>query len=121
VRKIALVYAAVAEEEKAAHDRLRRTLGFVLRGPHHAYNLELGGAALEQPALATAYAREDWAAVDRLVSDDVVRSHAASGTPAQFRAALERYQSVGLDEIVFAGIGGTKDLHRILDAASIAG
>jgi 5,10-methylenetetrahydromethanopterin reductase len=121
VRKVALVYAAAAEDEKAAHDRLRRTLGFVLRGPHHRRNLALGGAALDQPALAQAYAREDWAAVDRLVGDDVVRAHAASGTPAQLRAALERYQSVGLDEIVFAGIGRTEDLRRILDAASIAG
>lgn len=121
VRKIALVYAAMAEDEKTAHDRLRRTLGFVLRGPHHRRNLALGGAALDQPALASAYAREEWAAVDRLVGDDVIRSPAASGTPAQFRAALARYQSAGLDEIALAGIGGTDDLRRVLDAASAAG
>jgi 5,10-methylenetetrahydromethanopterin reductase len=121
VRKIALVYAAVAETEKAAHDRLRRTLAFILRGPHHARNLELAGTVLDQQALAAAFAAEDWPVVDRLVGDEVLRRHAASGTPEQVRSAFARYRAVGLDEMVIAGTGGGEALRRVLAAAAIAG
>jgi 5,10-methylenetetrahydromethanopterin reductase len=121
VRKVALVYSSVAADEKTAHDRLRRTLGFILRGPHHARNLELAGTALDQAALAAAFAREDWAVVDRLVDDEVMRRHAASGTPEQVRAAFQRYRAVGLDEIVIAGAADGAALRQLLAAASLAG
>ncbi len=121
VRKIALVYASVAAEEKTAHDRLRRTLGFILRGSHHARNLELAGSALDQQTLAAAFAREDWATVDRLVDDEVLRRHAASGTPDQLRAAFQRYRGVGLDEIVIAGVAGGEALRQVLETATLAG
>src|SRR6202034_627617 len=99
VRRIALVLAGADQE--GAHGRLRRRLGFILRGAHHAANLRLAGTVLDQAALADAYAREDWARVEALVSDDVVRRHAASGTAAELRAALAAYRATGLDEIVF--------------------
>jgi 5,10-methylenetetrahydromethanopterin reductase len=90
---------------------VRRPIGFVLRGAHHAENIRLGGASLDQRALAAAYAAENWSEVDRLVSDDVVRSHAACGTAAEVRARLDEYRAIGLDEVVLGGLD---------DAASIA-
>jgi 5,10-methylenetetrahydromethanopterin reductase len=92
-------------------DPIRRPIGFVLRGAHHAENIRLGGASLDQPALTAAYAAEDWSEVDRLVSDDVVRRHTACGTPQQVRDRLDEYRAIGLDEVVLGGID---------DAASIA-
>jgi 5,10-methylenetetrahydromethanopterin reductase len=118
VRRSALVYAAAAADEKTAHNRLRRTLAFVLRGQHHARNLEVSGTELDQRALAAAYEREDWAAVEALVDDEVVRRHAASGTPAQLRAAFARYREVGLDELVIAGAGDAAALRRLIEAAA---
>ena len=117
VRKIGLVFAAMNRNEKAAHDSIRRVLAFVLRGAHHAHNLELAGGGLDQAALAEAFAREDWAAVDRLMHDDVVRRHAASGTPEQVRAAFAAYHAVGLDEVVIAGAAGSPMLGQILETA----
>ncbi|WP_249149505.1 hypothetical protein [Bradyrhizobium liaoningense] len=75
---------SAADDEVIAHDRLRRILGFILRGQHHARNLSIAGTSLDQAALAKAYAQEDWTTVERLVSDEVVKNHAASGTPEQF-------------------------------------
>jgi 5,10-methylenetetrahydromethanopterin reductase len=114
-RKVGIVYTKLGATEKEGIDPIRRPIGFVLRGAHHAENIRLSGARLDQAALATAYAAENWAEVDRLVSDDVVRRHAACGTPDQVRAKLEEYRAIGLDEVV---IGGMDDALSI--AAALA-
>ncbi len=97
-------------------DQIRRPIGFVLRGPHHAENIRLSGAPLDQAALWNAYAAEDWAGVDRLVSDEVVRRHAACGTPAQVRAKLDEYRAIGLDEIVLGGLDDAPSIAAALAA-----
>jgi 5,10-methylenetetrahydromethanopterin reductase len=116
IQKTALVFVSAADNETAAHNRLRRVLGFILRGQHHARNLSLAGTSLDQTALAKAYAREDWSAVEELVSDEVVRNHAVSGTPDQFHQAIKAYEDVGIDEIVAAGVGEVEQLKRALSA-----
>ena len=83
---------------------MRRRLAHVLRGGHHARNLELAGTKLDQSALAHAFAREDWGRVEALITDDVVRRHCASGTPRGALAALADYRAAGLDEIVIHGV-----------------
>jgi 5,10-methylenetetrahydromethanopterin reductase len=97
-------------------DALRRPLGFVLRGAHHAENIRLGGASLDQQALAAAYAAENWSEVDRLVSDDVIRRHAACGTPAEVRARLDDYRAIGLDEVVLGGLDDASSIAAVLKA-----
>jgi 5,10-methylenetetrahydromethanopterin reductase len=115
IRKTALVYVSADDDETIARNRLRRLLGFILRGQHHARNLEMAGTALDQASLVAAYAREDWASVNCLVNDDVVMRHSASGTPSQVRAAFASYASVGIDEIVASGIGDSAHLNKVLE------
>jgi 5,10-methylenetetrahydromethanopterin reductase len=115
IRKAALVYVSADDDEIVARNRLRRLLGFILRGQHHARNLEMAGTALDQASLVAAYAREDWETVNRLVNDDVVMRHSASGTPSQVRAAFASYESVGIDEIVASGIGDSAQLKKVLE------
>jgi 5,10-methylenetetrahydromethanopterin reductase len=115
IRKAALVYVSADDDEIVARNRLRRLLGFILRGQHHARNLEMAGTALDQTSLVAAYAREDWETVNRLVNDDVVKRHSASGTPSQVRAAFASYESVGIDEIVASGIGDSAHLKKVLE------
>jgi 5,10-methylenetetrahydromethanopterin reductase len=119
VKKIGLVQAAVDEVTRRAHDRLRRNLGFVLRGAHHARNLALAGTPLDQTALATAFAREDWAEIDILVSDAVVSRHAASGTLEEVTQALARYRDIGLDELVLAGVDDPETLRRLVGTGRV--
>jgi 5,10-methylenetetrahydromethanopterin reductase len=116
IRKTALVYVSADDDETIARNRLRRMLGFILRGQHHARNLEMAGTALDQNSLVAAYAREDWNAVNRLVNDDVVMRHSASGTPTQVRAAFASYKAVGIDEIVASGVGDAAHLQKVLEA-----
>jgi 5,10-methylenetetrahydromethanopterin reductase len=115
IKKTALVYVSADDDETVARDRLRRTLGFILRGQHHARNLEMAGTRLDQAALAAAYAREDWETVTNLVNDDVVMRHSASGRPDQVRAAFAAYEDVGIDEIVASGMGTPENLQKIFD------
>ena len=115
IRKAALVYVSADDDEMVARNRLRRLLGFILRGQHHARNLEMAGTALDQASLVAAYAREDWETVNRLVNDDVVMRHSASGTPSQVRAAFASYESVGIDEIVASGFGDSVQLKKVLE------
>jgi 5,10-methylenetetrahydromethanopterin reductase len=99
-------------------DSIRRPIGFVLRGAHHAENVRLGGTGLDQAALAAAYASENWAEVDRLVSDDVLRAHAACGTPQQVKAKLAEYRAYGLDEVVIGGMDTAEGIASVLKAAT---
>ena len=98
-------------------DAIRRPIGFVLRGAHHAENIRLGGARLDQAALAAAYASENWSEVERLVSDDVVRRHAACGTPVEVHAKLAEYLAIGLDEVILGGMDDAKSIALSLKAA----
>ena len=116
-RKLGIVYTRLGVTEKEGIDPIRRPIGFVLRGAHHAENIRLSGARLDQAALAAAYAAENWREVDRLVSDDVVRLHAACGTPAQVKARLEEYRAFGLDEVIIGGMDDVPSISAALAAA----
>jgi 5,10-methylenetetrahydromethanopterin reductase len=112
-----LVYAAVDGPSPA----LRRTLGFILRGAHHAPNIAAAGVTLDQEALCAAYAAEDWPAVDRLISPEVVAGHAACGDAGTVRARLEAYRDAGLDHVVLAGLAEPQEIAdtlRILGASA---
>jgi len=113
IHKAGIVYTRLGKS-----DPLRRPLGFVLRGGHHAENIRMGGSGLDQAALASAYAAENWAEVDRLVSDDVVRRHAACGTPAEVKARLAEYRAFGLDEVVIGGMDTAATIAAALKAAT---
>jgi 5,10-methylenetetrahydromethanopterin reductase len=112
-RKSCIVYTKLG-----SLDSIRRPIGFVLRGAHHAENIRLGGASLDQQALAAAYAAENWGEVDRLVSDDVVRRHTACGTPQQIRDKLAEYRAIGLDEVVLGGLDDAASIATTLKAAT---
>jgi 5,10-methylenetetrahydromethanopterin reductase len=110
-RKSCIVYTKLG-----SLDPIRRPIGFVLRGAHHAENVRLGGTNLDQAALGAAYAAENWAEVDRLVNDDVVRRHTACGTPQQVRDKLDEYRAIGLDEIVLGGLDDPASIMGALEA-----
>lgn len=115
-RRLGIVYTSLADDERTAIDAVRRPIGFVLRGAHHAENIRLSGARLDQAALMTAYVAEDWPAVERLVSDDVVRRHAACGTAAQVAARLAEYRDQGLDEVILGGADTADGIAAVLAA-----
>ncbi len=117
-RRVGLVYTAVGEHSADALGRFRRQLAITLRGEHHAINLALAGTTLDQEAVRRAFGREDFAAAEALVGDDVVRRHTAAGTAAEVRARLAAYREAGLDEIILAGLYSPEETARALTAVT---
>ena len=118
LHRAGLVYAAVADRPADAYGRFRAQLAITLRGEHHAVNLRMAGAALDQEAVRRAVNAEDLRTAEALVSDEVVRRHTASGTPEQVRAQLAAYGAAGLDEVVLAGLYDPAETTRTLRAVS---
>lgn len=114
IKKAALVFCSVGGEDKASTNRLRRQMAYILRGQHHARNLELAGTALDQAELAAAFARSDWDRVDALINDDVLNGHSVYGTPRAAAEALSRYQRAGLDEMVVYGAQDKDEVAKVL-------
>lgn len=117
VRTHALVYSAVDNTEKAANDRLRRTLAILLRGPHHKANLDAAGSVLDQEALNNAVLAEDWGRAQSMITDEIAGRHAASGSPDQVKRRLAAYHAAGLDEIIIAGARDGDQITKILHSA----
>ena len=115
VARAGLVYACASDKAAEAMGRFRRQLGITLRAKHHTANLSLAGSKLDQAAVSEAMAREDWAAVETLVTDDTVRRHSACGTADELRRRLEAYRAAGLDEIVLAGLYTAEETMRTAD------
>jgi len=118
VRSHGLVYAAVDEEETKAHDRLRHILANLLRGSHHEANLRMAGSVLDQKALNQAIVDGDWARAEAFITDDIVRKHAASGSPDLIHSRIEAYRAAGLDEIVISGARDSDQIAGIIKAVS---
>jgi len=117
VRTSAMAYAAIDAEEGRANDRMRRVLAILLRGAHHRPNLDAAGSVLDQAALNAAVLAEDWPRAEALITDDIVRRHAASGTAGQVKARFAAYHAVGLDELVIAGARDGDQITKLLQAA----
>jgi len=112
----AFVYAAVDADGGQARDRARTPLSVVLRGAHHARNLEMAGTPLDQAALAAAYGSGDRAAAEALITDDVVDRHAAAGPADVFARRIRDYRAAGADGIVLAGARAAAEIEAALRA-----
>lgn len=111
-----LVYGAIDDEASRAYGQLRQTLSILLRGPHHARNLELAGSVLDQAQLTRAVADGDHATVAALISDDIVSRHTLAGTLSDIESRVQAYQQAGLDEAILAGAQDVQQVSRIFAA-----
>lgn len=109
-----IVYAKIGKRGDPGVEQLRRTLGFILRGAHHAKNVESASLNLDQDALRTAYAAEDWETVATLVTDEVIDAHAAVGTADHVRHRLADYHKAGLDQVVLGGLTDPEEMRATL-------
>jgi hypothetical protein len=105
-------------ERYEGHVAQWRTLAILLRGSHHARNLEHSGTTLDQSALNEVVMAENWASAEALITDDIVRRHAASGGQEQVRRRFAAYRATGLDEII---VSGARDGSQLASTFLLAG
>jgi 5,10-methylenetetrahydromethanopterin reductase len=105
------VTASVADDAREAIDANKMFLAYIFRNAHHAENVRLGGAQLDQPALAAAVSKRDWDAAKKFITDEMVFAHSVAGTPADCRKQLEAFTKGGLDLPIVLPMG-TQDARK---------
>ena len=111
-RRCGLIYAAVDTDAVKARDHVRPMLATVLRGKHHARNLDLAGSRLDQDALAASAPDKAAAFID----DEIVANHAAAGTAAIFARRIAGYRAAGLDDVILASMRTPEQITAVLAA-----
>ena len=86
-----LVYCAIADDPAEAFDLARPALAFYFNVPYFGRLLRHHGWEGELERGRAALARNDPAAAARAVSDDMVEAMTITGTPADVRAKVGRY------------------------------
>jgi 5,10-methylenetetrahydromethanopterin reductase len=109
------VTASVAETSREAIEASKMFLAYIFRNVHHAENIRLGGAPVDQEALAAAVAKRDWEAAKKYISDDVVHAHSVAGTAAECRKQLEAFIQGGLDLPVLLPMGTQESRKRAIE------
>jgi 5,10-methylenetetrahydromethanopterin reductase len=108
------VTASVADDPREAIDANKMFLAYIFRNTHHAENIRLGGASVDQEGLAAAVSRRDWDAAKKFVSDEVVFAHSVAGTPADCARQLESFTKAGLNLPVLLPMGTQEARKRAL-------
>jgi 5,10-methylenetetrahydromethanopterin reductase len=108
------VTASVAEDAREAIDANKMFLAYIFRNTHHAENIRLGGASVDQEGLATAVSQRDWEFAKKFISDEVVFAHSVAGTPADCRKQLEAFTKGGLNVPVVLPMGTQESRKHVL-------
>ncbi len=113
-----VIVASMSSERETAYRTVRRTLAFILRGPHHNRNRELAGTDLDRKALAQAVSQGDWARAEGLIDDDVVRNHSVAGEEGEFKERLAKFAEAGVDVGVLLLKGSPQDRMRAVETVA---
>tara|TARA_A100001037_G_scaffold6312_1_gene6373 strand:+ start:1439 stop:2395 length:957 start_codon:yes stop_codon:yes gene_type:complete len=116
IRNYGIVYTCIDPDQDKAIAPVRRTLAFILRGEHHATNIEMGGSALDQDQLRQAFSAQDWDELEKIIGPEVAGAHAACGDAAYVRNRLSEYFSAGLDQVIISGIADPDEIRSTLRA-----
>jgi 5,10-methylenetetrahydromethanopterin reductase len=108
------VTASVADDAREAIEANKMFLAYIFRNAHHAENVWLGGAKLDQEALAAAVGKRDWEAAKKFITDDMVFAHSVAGTQADCRRQLEAFTQGGLDLPIVLPMGTQEARKRVV-------
>lgn len=111
------ITTSVSDNAREAIEASKVFLAYIFRNKHHAENIRMGGGTVDQDRLAEAIARRDWEAAKRLVSDEVVFAHSASGTPSQCLGRLEHFVRGGLNLPILLPMGNQEARKRVVELA----
>lgn len=116
IRTASYIFFLACEDERAAMEKVRRKLAFVMRNRFIDDNIRFSGIPIDQEALIAAISRRDIDAAARLVPDEAVEAFAVWGSRRRCAAQLERYIAAGIREPVLLLAGEASDRRESLAA-----
>ena len=116
VRTHAVVYAAVDGDESVRSRPSAAYSGDLTAGQSSRTEFGAGREHIEPVCLKRSRDGRDLGSAEALITDDIVRHHAASGRPEQVRKRVAAYQATGLDEMILSGARDGAQLADILRA-----
>jgi 5,10-methylenetetrahydromethanopterin reductase len=115
LRKCSFINFNVSRDGATARDAILRKLAFLFRSCGHADNIKTSNLDIDHQGIIAAHARHDFDGAVKLLPVDAANVFAVAGTPAECRARLEEYLSVGLDEPVIEVSGNAEERKLALD------
>ena len=98
LRRASFINFSVSSDGRSAREAMLRKLAFLFRSRGHAENIRSSGLPIDHAAIIAALARHDLSAAAALLPEEAAQAFAVAGTPAECRARLADYLSIGLDE-----------------------
>ncbi len=116
VRRAAYVFFMASDKDpRAAFERSRRKLAFVLRNRYLDDAIAHAGITIDQEAVIAAIARRDIEGAARLVPDEAVAAFTVSGTRVDCARQLDSYFAAGVEEVVLLLVGEADERGESLD------
>jgi 5,10-methylenetetrahydromethanopterin reductase len=109
VRKAAYIFFVASKDERAAMQKSRAKLAFVLRNRYIDDAIAHSGIAIDQQAIIAAVARRDMDEATRLVPEAAVEAFAIWGDRRRCARRLQDYIDAGVDEPVLYLTGDESD------------
>lgn len=109
------ITTSVSENVREAIDASKLFLAYIFRNQHHAENIRMGGATVDQEGLAAAVGKRDWEAATRFISDEVVFAHSISGTLKECRRRLEDFVKDGMNLPILLPMGTQEARRRVVE------
>lgn len=104
-----IFFMASDASPKAAMEKSRRKLAFVLRNRYLDDSIAHSGIAIDQEAIIAAIGKRDTEGAARLVPDEAVEAFTVFGTKRQCADRLRRYAAAGVEELVLLLVGEAAD------------
>lgn len=110
VRRAAYIFFMASDASpKAAMEKSRRKLAFVLRNRYLDDSIAHSGIRIDQEAIIAAIARRDTEGAAALVPDEAVEAFTVFGTRRQCADRLLAYAEAGVEELVLLLVGEAAD------------
>ncbi len=115
LRKCSFINFSVSRDGATARAALLRKIAFLFRNRGHAENIVSSNLDIDHQGIMAAHARHDFDGAVRLLPPEAANVFGVAGTPAECRARLEEYLSVGLDEPIIEVSGNAEERKLALD------
>jgi 5,10-methylenetetrahydromethanopterin reductase len=112
-----ILLSSVADDRRVAYEQARQTLAYLLCSPDSQEDWDLNDLKIDHLTISQAVHNQEKDHLSNLISDKVVETLCAAGTPADFRSRLADYLEAGIDLPVIWPVGDPQTKLKTLKIA----